>query len=263
MPVEPLLGVEGLCKRFAGLLAVDDVSFSVRRGEIMGLIGPNGAGKTTTFNLVSGRFAPTAGRVRLDGQDIVGVGVDRIVGLGLARTFQGTRLFPGLSVEENLSVPLLARDNPGVLAEALRLPGARRFHAAVARRVAEVMEFVGLAHLRHSVAGSLAYAHQSLLGIGLALVRDPKVLLLDEPFAGMNPSETEAASAMVRQIRDHGVTVLLVEHDVSGRDGHLRPDRGAGPRPQDRRGHAGRGTRDPAVIEAYLGVDEDAEPLHA
>ena len=259
-----MLTVTGLSKRFNGVQAVDDVSFTVSPGEIRGLIGPNGAGKTTTFNLISGLFPPSAGQVELAGQCLTGLRPDQVAKAGLSRTFQGTRTFPKLTVAENLRVPFLARS--GARSEArsrasMRAPwywAGRAFRADVERRVADIMEFAGLTPHADVLAGSLPYARQSLLGIGLALAGDPRLLLMDEPFAGMNPRETMDAARMVRRIRDTGVTVLLVEHDMQAvmsicdrivvLVGGRKLVEGT---PDEVR-------RDPRVIEAYLGTDDDA-----
>jgi len=254
----PLLAVQGISRRFGGLLAVNDVSFAVAAGEILGLIGPNGAGKTTTFNLVSGRYGLTAGEVRLDGSRINGMRPDRIANLGIARTFQGTRLFPRLTITENLCTALIAHQRVGFWEDWLGLPRARAARRTMLARAEEVLAFVGLTEQADAIAGSLPYAHQSLLGVGLALAPKPRLLLLDEPFAGMNPSETMAAAALVRRIRDLGITVLLVEHDMPAVmglcDRIVVLDRGiriAEGTPAEIRSH-------PAVIEAYLGTDDDA-----
>jgi len=258
MPDRHLLEVDRVAKHFDGVKAVRDVSFHVDQGEILGLIGPNGAGKTTTFNLISGRLALTGGEVRLDGRRISGSRPDRIASLGVARTFQGTRIFPALTVRENLETALLAREPLGFWSDWFGLPSAREIHGQISQEVIRVMDFVGLSAQSQRVAGDMAYAHQSLLGIGLALALKPRLLLLDEPFAGMNPSETAAASAMVRRIRDSGITVLFVEHDMAAVmgicDRIVVVDQGA----KIAEGTPSQIAADARVIEAYLGSDEDA-----
>ena len=254
----PILEVRDVSKIFGGIRAVDGVSFDVHPGEIMGLIGPNGAGKTTTFNLVSGRFPLTAGEVRYEGRRISGLRPDRIAKLGIARTFQGTRIFPQLSVARNVETALLAGRKVGFWSDWFGLPAARAVQREAGADVLSILGFIGLSDFADMQAGSLAYAHQSLLGIGLALALKPRLLLLDEPFAGMNPKETERGSAMVRRIRETGVTVLLVEHDMAAVmglcDRILVLDQGkpiAQGRPEGIRSNR-------RVIEAYLGTDEDA-----
>ena len=253
-----ILEVEGLIKRFGGVRAVNDVTFSVEEGEILGLIGPNGAGKTTTFNLISGFFGSDDGRVVLEGRTLTGLRPDQIAALGVARTFQGTRLFPRLTVAETLQTAVLARSDVGFWADWLGLRSARDAEAKAERRSAEVIEWIGLSARRDDVASSLAYAHQSLLGLGLTLAAHPRLLLLDEPFAGMNPGETREATAMVRRIRDTGVTVVLVEHDMGAVMGLCERivvlDQGskiADDTPERIRSN-------PQVVEAYLGADADA-----
>ena len=192
-----LLEVEGLSVRFGGLRAVRELTFSVERGEILGLIGPNGAGKTTVFNLVTGFVRPSAGVVRLEGQPLTGLRPHAVVRRGAARTFQIVKPFPGLSVRENVTVAAFVRHPVRRDAEA---------------RAEEVLERVGLAHRAGTAAGQLTLLDQKRLEVAKALATSPRLLLLDEPMGGLNPAEVDAASALVARIRDEGITVVLVEH---------------------------------------------------
>lgn len=207
-----ILATRNLTKRFGGLTAVDDLSIEVEPGEIRGLIGPNGAGKTTIFNLISGFYKPSSGQILYDGNDISGLRTNRIAGLGIVRTFQHTTLFEPLSVFDNVLVGrhLQAKSN---LWAALSGADRGRQRDAAARAMG-TLEFMGLAERRDEIAGSLPHGLQKALGLAIALAADPRLLLLDEPFAGMNNEETRHMMGLVRRVRDRGITVLLVEHDM-------------------------------------------------
>ncbi len=211
-PRMPILAVEGLTRTFGGFRAVSGLSFQVFPGEIVGLVGPNGAGKTTTFNLITGFLRPTAGRIRFRGEDVTGMPPHRLACAGLVRTFQQTRVFSRLTVTENVRLGL-HRHERGGLSRAL-LGGKAEEQARLERRVQEVLQFTGLWHQRDRRAEELPYGEQRMLGIAVALAVEPEVLLLDEPLAGMNPAEADAAMALVCRIRERGVTIVLIDHHM-------------------------------------------------
>ncbi len=210
----PLLTLDRLTKRFAGLVANDSISFDLVDGAIFALIGPNGAGKSTLFNLISGYYPPTSGRVRFKGKDITGMQQHKVAGLGLVRTYQLVELFRDLTVAENVHVGFHLRSRGGFFSALLRPPWIRKQEKAIRKETEEILEFVGLANRATVKASQLSYGQQRLLELARALASKPTLLLLDEPAAGLTPQETAALSAMIQRINTSGVTVLLIEHDM-------------------------------------------------
>ena len=210
-----LLSVEGLSKRFGGLQAVGDVTFSVPKGSIKALIGPNGAGKTTLFNLISGVIPPDSGRIIFRGAPVQGFSPHQIAGLGMARTFQHIRLFPKMTALENIMIGRHIHSRAGFVSGMLNLPWTGREEKAIRRKSLDIMQFLGIEALAYSEATSLAYGQQRMLELGRALACEPELLLLDEPAAGLNMRETSEMAKLVVRIRETGITVLLVEHDMS------------------------------------------------
>jgi branched-chain amino acid transport system ATP-binding protein len=247
------LKVEHVGIRFGGLVALSDLNFAVDEGEIVSLIGPNGAGKTTAFNIVTGFLPPTHGSVSYRGATLNGLKPHEIADIGLVRTFQRTSVFPNDTVYDNLLIGLHRQSRVNLSQAILGLPRARQVERTIRERAHELAEWVGLGRRMHDLAGSLSYGEQRLVGVALALAANPTMLLLDEPVSGMNASETHTFVELIRNIRDRGVTILLVEHDmpmvmsVSDRIVVLNYGRiiAEGP-PEVIR-------NDPAVIEAYLG----------
>ena len=212
----PLLTVRDLSMRFGGLLAVDNVAFDVRRGQIFAIIGPNGAGKTTVFNCVGGFYQPTTGSVALDGQVINHLPSHRIARLGLVRTFQNVRLFKTMSVVENLLISQHTQLETRLLPGLFKTPKYRRAEADALERAAFWLEKVGLLAVANREAGNLAYGQQRRLEIARCMITHPKVLMLDEPAAGLNPQETRDLDRLINELRaNHDVAVLLIEHDMS------------------------------------------------
>jgi branched-chain amino acid transport system ATP-binding protein len=254
---ETLLSLQDVTMRFGGLKAMDAVSFDIKRGEILGLIGPNGAGKTTCFNAMTGVYTPTSGRVVFDGTEIRRMKRNKITRLGIARTFQNIRLFASMTALENVAVGIDARHTTSVFGAVFRSPRHRREERIAFDRGMELLEFVGIADRAHEPARSLPYGYQRRLEIARALATDPKLLCLDEPAAGFNPVEKVQLMGLIKQIRDQGYTVLLIEHD-------MRLVMGATDRivvlefgRKIAEGPPGEIRRNPAVIAAYLGVSED------
>ncbi len=254
---ENIMEVRNLTVKFGGLTALDDVSFDIRRGEILGLIGPNGAGKTTCFNAMTGVYKPTSGKVFLEGVSIGGRLRHKITRLGLARTFQNIRLFGEMTAIENVVVGLDARHKTSVMGALLRLPRHVREEKSSIGRAMALLEFVGIAEDAAVLSRNLSYGHQRRLEIARALATDPKVLCLDEPAAGFNPAEKEGLMDLIRAIRDDGYTILLIEHDmklvmgVTDRIVVLEFGRKlADGLPIEIR-------NDPRVVAAYLGEPED------
>ncbi|RSS78541.1 ABC transporter ATP-binding protein [Streptomyces sp. WAC06614] len=210
---ETVLDARGVTMRFGGLTAVKNVDLTVNSGEIVGLIGPNGAGKTTFFNCLTGLYTPTEGEVRYKGT-VLPPKSFKVTAAGIARTFQNIRLFSNMTVLENVLVGRHTRTKEGLWSALLRLPGFHKEEAASREKAMELLEFIGLAHKADHLARNLPYGEQRKLEIARALASDPGLILLDEPTAGMNPQETRAAEELIFAIRDKGIAVLVIEHDM-------------------------------------------------
>ena len=255
----PVLDVRNLGIDFGGLTAVDSFNITIGPTEISGLIGPNGAGKTTIFNLLTGVYQPTRGSVLINGIDIKGMPIHKVNKLGIARTFQNIRLFSDMSALDNVKVGMHNHIKCSFLASLLHLPSYYKAEKESTAKAMELLEFMGLADVAHVKAGSLPYGVQRRLEIVRALATNPSIILLDEPAAGMNPSETAELMHQIRRIRDHfQIAIFLIEHDMN-----LVMNVCEGIAVINYGRLIAKGTPDeirsnPAVIEAYLGKEEDA-----
>ena len=214
MAENEMLKVEHVTQKFGGLTALSEINIRINRGEIVGVIGPNGAGKTTLFNLITGIYTPTEGRICLEGEDITGKKPYRIAEMGISRTFQNIRLFKKLTVMDNVIIVMHSRTKSNLLDAVFKTPRRRREEKAGVQKALECLDFLHLKELRYHLADSLPYGAQRRLEIARCLATSPKVILLDEPAAGMNEQETMELMEIIRKLKKGGYTILLIEHDM-------------------------------------------------
>jgi len=252
-----MLELARVSKRFGGLSVLQDVSFTVPEGKVFGLIGPNGAGKTTVFNLITGLIAPSGGTIRFKGQDLPGRQPHRITRLGLARTFQNIRIFKEMTLIENVIVGMHAHLGYGVPGWLLSLPGFRQQERKARERAHELLSWVGLDRKAGDIADNLSYGEQRKLELARALATEPKLLLLDEPVAGMNSGEKVELMAGITQITQRGYTIFMIEHDMRFVMGLCERIAVLNFGRIIAEGTPDQIKSDPAVIEAYLGREDD------
>ena len=253
----PILQVRDLVRAFGGVVAVNRFNLDVYQGTIHGLIGPNGAGKTTTFNVISGFYAPTSGKIIYRGEDVSGRATSALAELGLIRTFQGTVLFHELSVLDNVRLGCHRSARAGLIGRVLGRD--RTIEQAADEKARGILAFFGLETLSAELASELPHGHQRALGMAVALAADPKLMLLDEPFTGMNPEETRRMASLVRRLRDEqGVTVMLIEHDMQAVMGLCEMITVMNFGTLLAEGTPEEVRANPAVIEAYLGSADHA-----